>query len=255
MSHLHVPDGLLPWPLWVSGLALALLLLMRASHLARGQSPQRIAYQGALGGLMLAAMAIPLGPLDLHVTAVGPVGVLLGAAGAFQVVFVVSIILALMGHGGLTVIGLNTLILGAGAAVAALVYRPLASRLSPAWSLAAGAALGQIVTGVMWLVVVGLGMRLTGLGAAGTEAAAHAGVHAGAHAGAPAAAHAGALGGVAARTRFELFAAFSLPWWIAGLVVESIIAFGLGRFLARVQPDLLPAARMAPIPEPAGRHA
>jgi cobalt/nickel transport system permease protein len=250
VSHLHVPDGLLPWPLWAAGLLLALLLLARASHLSRGQSPQRIAYQGALGGLMLAAMAIPLGPLDLHVTAIGPVGVLLGAAGAFQVVFVVSIILALMGHGGLTVIGLNTLILGAGAAVAALVYRPLASRLSPAWSLAAGAALGQIVTGVLWLAVVGLGMRLVGLAHAGADAGAPAGVHAGPHA---AALGGGAWGGAAARTRFEMFAAFSLPWWIAGLVVESTIAFGLGRFLARVQPDLLPGARMAPIAAPAGR--
>src|SRR5262247_1852729 len=120
MSHLHVPDGLLPVPLWVAGLVVALLLLARASYVSRAQSPQRIAYQGALGGLML----------------------------------------ALMGHGGLTVIGLNALILGAGAATAALAYRPLATRLSPAWALAGGAALGQVVTGALWLAVVGLGMRL-----------------------------------------------------------------------------------------------
>ena len=230
MSHLHVPDGLLPVSLWATGLVLALLLLARASYLSRGQSPQRVAYQGALGGLMLAAMAIPLGPLDFHVTAIGPVGVLLGAGGAFQVVFVVSVILALMGHGGLTVIGWNALILGAGAAVAAWSFRPLASRLAPAWALATAAALGQVVTGALWLAVVGLGMRL----AAG-----------------PGGAHVGARTGP---TRLELFAAFSLPWWIAGLLVESTIAFGLGRFLARVQPGLLPGPAPAR-PEPAGRPA
>jgi cobalt/nickel transport system permease protein len=241
VSHLHVPDGLLPVPLWASGLVLALLLLARASHLSRMQSPQRVAYQGALGGLMLAAMAIPLGPLDFHVTAVGPVGVLLGAAGAFQVVFVVSVILALMGHGGLTVIGLNALILGAGAAVAAFAYRPLATRLTPAWALASGAALGQVVTGVLWLTVVGLGMRLA---AAPVVAHAHAGTHGAA----------GAWGAFGPGTgRLPLFAAISLPWWIAGLVVESTVAYGLGRFLARVQPELLPGAAAAAAP--AGRPA
>jgi cobalt/nickel transport system permease protein len=242
MSHLHVPDGLLPVPLWASGLVLALLLLARASHVSRTQSPQRIAYQGALGGLMLAAMAIPLGPLDLHVTAIGPVGVLLGGAGAFQVVFVVSVILALMGHGGVTVIGLNALILGAGAAVAALAYRPLATRLARAWAMAGGAALGQVVTGVLWLAVVGLGMRL----------AAPPVLHGpGAHA-----AH-DTHAWLAGPGRLQLFAAISLPWWMAGLVVESTIAFGLGRFLARVQPELLPgaAAPGAPTSAAAGRPA
>ena len=49
MSHLHVPDGLLPVPLWAGGLLVAFLILLRASHVSRGQSPQRIAYQSALG--------------------------------------------------------------------------------------------------------------------------------------------------------------------------------------------------------------
>jgi len=39
--------------LWASGLLLALALLARGSRRARDRSPQRIAYQGALGGLML----------------------------------------------------------------------------------------------------------------------------------------------------------------------------------------------------------
>jgi len=226
-------------PLWASGLVVALLLLARASHVSRTQSPQRIAYQGALGGLMLAAMAIPLGPLDLHVTAIGPVGVLLGGAGAFQVVFVVSVILALMGHGGVTVIGLNALILGAGAVTAALAYRPLATRLTPAWAMAGGAALGQVVTGALWLAVVGFGIQL-----AATPVGHPHGVHA-------------ARGLLAGTGRLQLFAAISFPWWIVGLLVETTIAFGLGRFLARVQPELLPgaaAAAGAPV-APAGRPA
>ena len=218
MSHQHNPDGLMPVWLWAGGLALALLLLARGSRTARGRSPQHIAYQGALGGLMLAAMAIPLGPFEYHLTLAGPVGVLLGGAGAFQVAFVVSAILALMGHGGLTVVGLNALVLGAGATVACRAYRVAAGRLSPAPALALGTAVGQAVAGALWLAVVGLGMRLaTGPASAG---------------GAP-------------DTRLGVFAGVAVPLWLLGIVAESLVAYGLGRFLGRVQPNLLPRS-----PEP-----
>jgi len=218
VSHLHIPDGLLPLWLWAGGLALALLLVARASRLASGRSPQRIAYQGALGGLMLAAMAIPLGPFEYHLTLAGPVGVLLGGAGAFQVAFVVSAILALMGHGGLTVVGLNALVLGAGATVACHAYRTAARRLAPAPALALGTAAGQAVAGALWLAVVWLGMRI-GAGSALSTAAPDA--------------------------RPAVFAMISVPLWLLGIVAESLVAFGLGRFLARVQPGLLPDSPQA----------
>lgn len=216
MSHLHIPDGVLPVWLWAGGLALALLLLARASRIARGQSPQRIAYQGALGGLMLAAMSIPLGPLDYHMTLAGPVGVLLGGAGAFQVAFVVSAILALMGHGGLTAVGLNALILGTGATVARHAYRAAATRLASPWALALGTVAGQLVAGGLWLAVVALGLGLV---------------------------RGDAPPGAERDVRLAVFAAISVPLWLAGIAAEGLVAFGLGRFLARVQPGLLPPAR------------
>lgn len=219
MSHLHIPDGLLPAWLWAGGLVLALVLLARGSRAARGRTPQQVAYQGALGGLMLAAMAVPLGPIEYHLTLAGPVGVLLGGTGAFQVAFVVSAILALMGHGGLTVVGLNALILGAGATVAYRVYRITGGRPSPAAALALGTVAGQSVAGVLWLGVVWLGMR-TGSDAAPT--------------------------GIAPGVRLPLFAMVSLPLWVLGIVAEALVAYGLGRFLARVQPGLLPQRAGAP---------
>ena len=220
MSHLHIPDGLMPVWLWAGGLALALLLLARGSRAARGRSPQHVAYQGALGGLMLAAMAIPLGPFEYHLTLAGPVGVLLGGAGAFQVAFVVSAILALMGHGGLTVVGLNAIVLGAGATVACRAYRVVAGRLSPAPALALGTAVGQAVAGALWLAVVGLGMRLAagpGFQSVGP--------------------------GAAPDARLGVFAGVAVPLWLLGIVAESLVAYGLGRFLGRVQPNLLPRSR------------
>ena len=49
MSHLHIPDGILPPVLWLAGLVLtALVLAWSVPASARG-GPRLIAYQSALG--------------------------------------------------------------------------------------------------------------------------------------------------------------------------------------------------------------
>lgn len=210
MSHLHIPDGVLPVWLWASGLGVALVLL--ALTRSRGaQSGASVAYRGALGGIVLLAMAIeiPLGPIEYHLSLVGPVGALLGPAGAFQVMFVVSAILALAGHGGLTVVGLNALVLSSGAALARPLDRALSAKLSPAAALAISTAIAQAVSGLAWLAILGLALRLA--------PASH------------------------AAPRVAVLAAFALPLWAAGIAAETAVAYGLGRFLSRVRPDLLPA--------------
>jgi len=208
MSHLHIPDGVLPPLLWIPGLLLALLLLGLSALAARGASRQQVAYQGALGALMLAVMAVevPLGPLEYHLSLLGPVGVLLGPAATFQVVFVANAILALVGHGGLTVVGLNALVLGAGGALARPVYGLIARRAGAPGAMVGATIVAQAVSGALWLLVVGVGLRA---GAAGTA-------------------------------RLGLFAGIAFPMWIVGIGIESVVAFGVARFLARVRPDLLP---------------
>jgi cobalt/nickel transport system permease protein len=226
MSHLHLPDGVVPWWLWAPALGVVIVLLTLSG---RGRSAQGVAYQGALGGLMLAAMAIPFGPLEYHLTLVGPVGVLLGAAGALPVIFVVSATLALIGHGGLTVVGLNTLVMGAVAVVASAAYGVLARRLSPAWALALASGLGHLIAGSLWLSVIVVTLRS---GADPTATLVH------------------------APARTELLAALTLTLWIAGTLIESVVAFGIGRFLSRVHPALLPDPRRSgATPEPQAEPA
>jgi cobalt/nickel transport system permease protein len=153
------------------------------------------------------ALTVPLGPVEYHVGLIGPVGVLLGAAGAFEVLFVVSAILALAGHGGLTVIGLNALLLGAGAAIARPVYVAARARMGPAASLALASAASQAFAGTAWVAVMAL-----------------------------------ALGGAAGAHRAALpwAGALAAALWLGGLVVETLVGQGLGGFLARVKPELLP---------------
>src|SRR5258705_3836624 len=162
---------------------------------------------------MLAAMAIPLGVFEYHLTLAGPLGVLLGAGGAFQVGFTVNAILAMMGHGGVTTIGLNALITGLGGAGAALVYRSLGRRLRPEWAMAWSTAAGQALAGLLWLAIASLALQS-----------------------APAAAHATP----GAHAPLQRFTVLAVPLWVLGVIAESVVAWGIGRFLARVHPGLLP---------------
>jgi cobalt/nickel transport system permease protein len=220
VSHLHLPDGVVPVWLWAPALLLVLVLLALSN---RSATPQTVAYQGALGGLMLAAMAIPLGPLDYHLTLAGPVGILLGAAGAFPVVFVASAILAFLGHGGLTSVGLNTLMLGGAAAVSRGAFFLLVRRLGPAWAMALASAAGQVMAALLWIGIVAATLGLAPRTATLAKAA----------------------------PRLELLAGLALVLWIVGTLIESVVAFGIGRFLARVHPALLPALAAAPAEEAA----
>jgi cobalt/nickel transport system permease protein len=208
MSHLHIPDGVLPVLLWAPGLGLALLLLVLGARVLRGVSPQRLAYQSALGALVLAAMVVelPLGPLDYHLTLVGPVGVLLGGAAVFQVVFVANAILALVGHGGLTVVGLNALVLGAGGVLALPVYKICVRRWGAPVALTVATAVTQIVSGALWLTGMAVAMHVQAVGP----------------------------------NRVKLVAGVAFPLYLAGIVIESAVAFGIARFIVRVRPDLLP---------------
>jgi cobalt/nickel transport system permease protein len=185
-----------------------------SGRVLRDQGPREVAFRGALGALLLAAMSLhlPLGPFEYHLSLLGPIGVLLGAAAGFQVVFVVSAMLALVGHGGLTVVRLNALVLGAGVAVARPVYALVARGGRSGRTLACATASSQAVAGTLWVGIVGMALR-----AQAAAAPAH-------------------------RSPELLPLAFGavIAMWVLGVVVEAFVAAGLGRFLARVKPELLP---------------
>lgn len=223
MTHLHIPDGVLPAWLWGAGWAVAAVALVAGLRVQRRRPATRVAYEGFLGGLMLAAMAleIPLGPFEFHLTLAGPLGVLLGPAGAFQAGFIASAVLAFVGHGGFTLIGLNAVTIGAVGAIASMTWTALRGSGSAGAVMAAATAVGQLGGGLMWAALV--------------------------------------LAGASARVRDAGLASGRLTWLggmvltlvLLGVVVEAMVAYGLGRFLSRVRPDLLEAS-VQPAPAPAG---
>ena len=113
MTHLHIPDGILPLWLWVSGLVvMTLVLAFSLFRLRRMDMKVKIPLLGALSATMLVAMTLEILPLAYHINLSVISGILLGPALGFVAAFIVNLILAFMGHGGITVMGLNTLLLG-----------------------------------------------------------------------------------------------------------------------------------------------
>ena len=238
MSHLHLPDGALPWWLWGSGVVLSAVLLWIVSRRHRDDRPDRLALVGALSALMLAAMALPLGPLGYHLSLAPLVGMLLGGGLAFVSACVVNAILALLGHGGFTVVGVNSLITGLAAALGSRTYRLLARRATPFWAGATAAVVGMVGSLAAWLLVVGIASATPGPREMRESAEPHHGIE-------ETALPAGERG--IAWERFGRLVLLSLPFWLVGTLAEAVVGGATIGFLARVNPSLLPAHAREPV--------
>ena len=151
MSHIHIPDGVLPLWLWVAGWAAALALLSLASHLAKRTDARRaVPLVGAVAALVLVAMGTEIVPIAYHINLTVIAGVLLGPWLGAIAAFVVVLVLALLGHGGITVVGLNTLV--------------IATEMALGWALVRGGVrlAGRRRVGIVALAGTGATARETG---------------------------------------------------------------------------------------------
>jgi cobalt/nickel transport system permease protein len=112
MSHIHLPDGVLPVWVWASGFVVAILvgtILLRLTK--KEELARRLPLLGMMAAVMVLGASVEIVPIAYHVNLTVISGILLGPSLIFLATFVVNVILALFGHGGITVIGLNTLVL------------------------------------------------------------------------------------------------------------------------------------------------
>jgi cobalt/nickel transport system permease protein len=146
MSHLHLPDGVLPlWLVtagWVVAVALVALAIRRSTEEERRR---RIPLLGAVAALMLVGMSSEVIPIAYHINLTVVAGVLLGPWLSVPTAFVVVSLLALIGHGGVTVIGLNTVVIAAEMVVGGLLFR-LFARAFGHERAGLGAGLTTVVT-------------------------------------------------------------------------------------------------------------
>ncbi len=128
--HIHLPDGVLPVWLWAAGLAIAAITVAFSAFMLRKGLNKKAAMIGVFAALMLVAMNIPLGPIPYHINLTAVAGIFLGPFGGMISVAITNALLALMGHGGITVSGLNMIVLGFEACAGWLLFKALRPVLS-----------------------------------------------------------------------------------------------------------------------------
>jgi cobalt/nickel transport system permease protein len=223
MTHMHIPDGILPVWLWVSGfLAMAAVLAVCLYRLRGMDRKKKIPLLGVLSAVMLVAMSLEILPIAYHLNLSVVAGILLGPSLGFIAAFIVNCMLALLGHGGITVMGLNTLLLGAEAMLGHTLFYFFTKRLSTYWRAAAATILALFIVSVGLIAIVGVSHAdsdqfLHQHGGEGAETDEHAG-------------HGPAL---------STFAVMVLSLGLIGWVIEAAITGAVIRFISQVKPDLL----------------
>jgi cobalt/nickel transport system permease protein len=160
MSHIHIPDGVLPVWLWAAGWVISLVILRIASNsAARADVRRKVPLVAIVSALVLIAMSSEIVPIAYHVNLTVVAGALLGPQLAVVAAFVIQLTLALLGHGGVTVIGLNVLMTAAEMILGWLLFRSfvrLLGRRRVRWAGALATVLTLAVTTTMLVGIVAL---------------------------------------------------------------------------------------------------
>ncbi len=119
---MHISEGVLSPPVLIGGWAATGLVGWAALRTIEGADLPKIAVMTS-AFFVASLIHIPLGPASVHLVLNGLVGVLL-AAGAFPAILLgVTLQAILFQHGGVTVIGVNALLMGLPALAASAMFR------------------------------------------------------------------------------------------------------------------------------------
>ncbi len=134
---MHISEGILTWPVLASGTAFALAgTAVGLKKLKTEDIPKTAILSAAF--FVASLIHVPIGPSSAHLMLNGIVGILLGWA-AFPAIFVALSLQALFfQYGGITTLGVNTLLMALPAFLCYLLFKPLIVKKNHSIALAAG---------------------------------------------------------------------------------------------------------------------
>lgn len=119
---MHISDGVLSAPVWISSYGAAALITALSLHKMRVEDTPKIAVVASFF-FVASLIHIPLVTIKVHLVLNGLAGVLLGLQ-AFPCILVgLFLQAALFGHGGLTSLGANALVMGLPALLSSLIFQ------------------------------------------------------------------------------------------------------------------------------------
>jgi cobalt/nickel transport system permease protein len=218
MTHMHIPDFVLPVWLWVSGfVVMAAALGLSLLRLRSMDKKKKIPLLGAISAAMIVVMSLEIIPLAYHINLSVVAGILLGPALGFVAAFIVNLMLALLGHGGVSVIGLNTILLGL-EAVLGHTFFSLLRRVLPVFWRAAAATVLTFVSTTMLLIGIVAASNVDPMSFLHDE-------------------HRSAV--QEGPVLISKFAVLVLSFGVAGWIIEAAITGAVVKFISQVKPDLL----------------
>ncbi len=110
MAHIHIPDGVLNISWLIFWYIITFLFLLYSFHKLKDYPKKAKILVGVFSALMLVSMSLPLGPYHLNLSCL--TGLIISPPLTTVSAFIVNLILASVGHGGITVVGANTFLIG-----------------------------------------------------------------------------------------------------------------------------------------------
>ncbi len=207
---MHLPDGIVPIEMALAGYgASAAITALALSRIKSMSDPQaEIPRVAMMTTVFFAAslVAIPVPPTSVHLMLAGLMGVMLGWFCVPAILVGLFLQAVLFGHGGITTLGLNGLILGLPALISFGIWRTAAQRWPDIAAFCAG-SLAVVTALVIFAAIVLAGLPVT-------------------------------LDASAERVALGVFLLAHLPLAVA----EGVIVMTLLRMLRRVEPRLVPHA-------------
>ncbi|NJO86420.1 MAG: cobalt transporter CbiM [Synechococcaceae cyanobacterium RM1_1_27] len=157
---MHIPDGILPSPVWISGFGITALAtgltLRQINHTSDPyeQIPKASLMTAAF--FVGSAIYLPLGPTSIHLLLNGMMGIVLGLYSLPAILVGLLFQAIIVGHGGLTTLGINGVILGLPALIARpvfLLYRRFPQPYGIPWSMGVTAFVASALTTALTVLV------------------------------------------------------------------------------------------------------
>jgi cobalt/nickel transport system permease protein len=161
---MHVPDGFLPGAVLVGGYAVTGLVTAYSLRKINQQEDPRAAIPKAAlltaAFFIASAIRVPVPPVSIHLLLSGLMGVILGWYAFPSIVVGLILQFLVFGHGGITTLGVNAVIMGIPAMVAFFIFRiaytrpNASSRWFALWGFVAGASGVVLAVGIFYTVII-----------------------------------------------------------------------------------------------------